>query len=404
MKHLRARVSMVAVAALLLMGMAGFVGVRPASAAFVNGDQVVVFDGALNLRQAPGLSGLILQVLPDGAPLTVTGGPQTVDAIEWYPVVTAAAVNGFVSGAFIMAAPATGDFTAGDHIVVADGPLNLRNAAGTSATILKTLPTGATGTVLAGPTVANGMDWYQVQVGADAGWVAGDFLADNGGSPAGEFTAGDHVFVADGPLNLRNAAGTSATILKTLATGATGTVLAGPTSANGMDWYQVQFGADAGWVAGDFLDLDNGGPTGDFPAGSYVFVNVAKLNLRSTASTGGAVLQTMTDGAVAQVISGPTTSGGYDWYQLSVNGQQGWAVGEYLVGGVTVGQNAIVADGPVNLRQSASSSSTALAAVPEGATVSVTSGPTAGRSYVWFGVTYNGQNGFIAGRFLADAP
>ena len=121
MSRLRARVSMVAVTALLLLGVAGFAGVAPASAAFVNGDEVVVFDGSLNLRQTPGLTGLILQVLPDGAPLTVTGGPTTADAIEWYPVVAAAAVNGFVSGEFIMLAPTGGEFTVGDNIVMGEG-------------------------------------------------------------------------------------------------------------------------------------------------------------------------------------------------------------------------------------------------------------------------------------------
>ncbi|MGD9711701.1 MAG: SH3 domain-containing protein [Thermomicrobiales bacterium] len=404
MTGLRLRSRLAFAAALLLAGVASMAEVSPVAAAFVNGDEVVVFDGALNLRQTAGTTGLILQVLPDGTPLTVTGDAQMADAMEWYPVVTEGAVNGFVAGQFIMLASGSGEFTAGDDVIVDDGPLNLRNAPGTASTILNTLPTGTTAIVLAGPTAANGMDWYQIQSGLDIGWVAGDFLAlDDGGGAIGEFTAGDEIYVADGPLNLRNAAGSTATILKTLPTGTTGTVLAGPTTDTGYDWYQIQAGLDVGWVAGDFLDLDNGGPTGDFSAGSYVFVNVAKLNLRSLASTEGAVLQTMTDGTVALVISGPTSADGYEWYQISVDGEDGWAVGEYLVGGVTVGDNAIVADGPINLRLSADVTSAALAAVPEGATVSVTSGPTVGASYVWFGVTYDGQNGYIAGRFLADA-
>jgi uncharacterized protein YgiM (DUF1202 family) len=406
MMRLRARLGAFALAALLALGAAGFIGVAPAVAAFVNGDEVVVFDGALNLRQAPGLSGLIIQVLPDGTPLTVTGGPQMADAMEWYPVVTASAVAGFVVGQYIQLAAPTGDFQAGDDVYVADGPLNLRSAAGTGASILATLPTNTTAEILAGPTASGGLDWYQVAPqGFPNGWVAGDFLALST-DPGGDFSAGDDIYVADGPLNLRSAAGTGSSIVTTLPTGTTGEVLAGPTAANGFDWYQIQVtGGQQGWAAGDFLALDDNGPTpsGDFEAGSFVFVNVAKLNLRSTASVDAAVLQTMTDGTVATVVSGPTSADGYEWYRISVGGTEGYAVGQYLVGGFKLNENAVVVDGPLNLRQSASTGSPSLAALQTGATVLVTSGPTAAGGLVWFGVDSNGTDGFVAGRYLGAA-
>ncbi|MBX3069382.1 MAG: SH3 domain-containing protein [Thermomicrobiales bacterium] len=401
MNGLRTRISMVVVATMLMIAVAGIAGVAPVSAQFGNGDVVVVVNGSLNLRQDPGLTGTILQTLPQGTPLTVTGDAQTVDAIEWYPVITAGAVAGFVAGQYIEL-QGDGEFAVGDHIMVANGPLNLRSAPGTGSSILKKLPTGAMGTVLAGPTVANSMDWYQIQAGSDAGWVAGDYL-DLATSPVGEFEAGDEIYVADGPLNLRSEAGTSGTILKTLPTGTTGTVLAGPTVANGRDWYQIEAGSDVGWVAGDYLALDSGSPTGDFDINSYVFVNVPKLNLRASASADAAVLVTMTQGTMGKVIGGPTASGSYVWYQLDVNGTQGWAVGEYLVGGIVVGETAVVADGPINLRVSASSSSQSLGPIPQGATVTITSGPTAGGSYSWFGATHNGQNGYVAGQFLSGS-
>ncbi len=377
-------------------------------AAFVNGDAVVVFDGALNLRQTPGMAGVILSVLPDATPLTVTGDPQTVDAIEWYPVVTAAAVNGFVAGMFIMAAPGTGEFSTGDDVVVDDGPLNLRNAAGTAATILQTLPAGATASILAGPTVANGFDWYQVQpTGAPIGWVAGDFLAlapDPGG---GDFSVGDDIFVFDGPLNLRNSAGLAGTILQIMPQGTTATVLAGPTAADGFDWYQIELsGGETGWAAGEFLALDDNGPIapGTFAVDSFVFVNVAKLNLRSTASTSGAVLQTLNDGAVATVLGAPVSADGFTWYEVAVGAVEGFVAGEFLTGGFMMDADAIVADGPLNLREEATTNSPSLLALQTGDTVSVVSGPVAGGGFVWFGVEVGTESGFVAGRYLGPTP
>jgi uncharacterized protein YgiM (DUF1202 family) len=463
------------------------VATESASAAFANGDEVVVFDGALNLRAAPSMNGLILQVLPDGAPLTVTGSLQNVEGIDWYPVVTATAAAGWVSGEFIMlASPGSGDFSVGDDVVVFDGPLNMRNAAGTGATIVDTLPTGATGSITAGPTAANGYDWYQLDLGGwvagdflalatsgpppssgdfaigddiyvfdgpvnfrsaaglsgtiqdilpqdttgevvggpttadgydwyqiqigggQTGWVAGDFLALATPDPGGDFAIGDDIYVFDGPLNLRSAAGLSGAILEILPQDATGEIVGGPTTADGYDWYQVDTTLGAtGWVAGDFLALDNNGPVvppGSFPVDSFVFVNVPKLNLRSIASTDGAVLQTMTDGGIATVKSGPVTADGFTWYELFVGEGQntltGWAAGEYLTGGIEVGSLAVVADGPLNLRDEATTSSPSLGALQTGDLVDVTSGPIIAGDFIWFGVEVDGTNGFVAGRFL----
>ncbi len=375
-------------------------------AAFDDGDSVIVVDGALNLRQNPGMGGLILQVLPNGTPLTVTGPSQLVDAITWVPVTTEALTAGWVAGQFIMAAPVAGGFVAGDVVEVVSGPLNLRSAAGTHAAILQTLATGTTATVLAGPTAANGYDWYQLQLtGGTTGWAAGSFLEIADVVPiGGDFSAGDDIYVSDGPVNLRNAAGTGATVLAVLPTGTTGSVLAGPTSANGYDWYQIQVtGGQAGWVADAFIALDDNGPViapGQFPISSYVFVNVPSLNQRSIASTDGAVLQTLSEGSVAQILSAPVSANGYTWYQVSAGGTIGYVAGEFLVGGVTVGAQAMVTDGPVNLRIQATTSSASLGALQTGDLVAVTSGPVAGGDYMWFGVTANGQAGFVAGQFL----
>jgi len=68
-----------------------------------------------------------------------------------------------------------------------------------------------------------------------------------------------------------------------------------------------------------------------------------------------------------------------------------------------IGGSAVVADGPINLRVSPSASSQSLGPIPTDATVTITSGPTAGGSYIWFGATYDGQDGYVAGQFLTGS-
>ena len=486
MRHVVRRLGAIALAFAIVVS-AISVATQSVSAAFANGDEVVVFDGALNLRATPGMAGLIIQVLPDATPLTVTGALQNVDAIDWYPVVTATAVAGWVAGEFIMAASTSGGFSVGDDVVVFDGPLNMRNAAGTGATILETLATGATATISGGPTAANGYDWYQLDLGGwvagdflamatpgpgtgdfaigddivvfdgpvnlrnaaglggtvleilpqdatgevvggpttadgydwyqvevtagQTGWMAGDFLALATPDPGtGDFAIGDDIYVFDGPVNLRNAAGLSGTILEILPQDATGVVLGGPTAADGYDWYQIETTLGAtGWVAGAFLALDDNGPVvppGNFPVDSFVFVNVPKLNLRSIASIDGAVLQTMNDGNIATVKSGPVPANGYAWFELFVGEGQttvtGWAAGEFLTGGVELAAQAVVADGPVNLREEATTNSASLIALQTGDVLNVVSGPVIGGGYIWFGVEFGIYDGFVAGRYLGS--
>jgi uncharacterized protein YgiM (DUF1202 family) len=381
----------------------------PGTGDFAVGDDVVVFDGPLNIRSAAGTSATIVDTLPTGATGTITAGPTAANGYDWYQL----DAGGWVAGDFLALAtsgpPPSGDFAVGDDIYVFDGPVNLRSAAGLSGTVLEILPQDTTGEVVGGPTAADSYDWYQIETtGGQTGWVAGDFLALATPDPGDDFTIGDEIYVFDGPVNLRNAAGLSGTILEILPQDATGEVIGGPTAADGYDWYQIETSLGAtGWVAGSFLALDNNGPVvppGNFPVNSFVFVNVPKLNLRSTASTDGAVLQTMTDGAIATVLSGPVSADGYAWYELSVGEGAvtvtGWAAGEYLTGGVELGSFAVVADGPLNLREEASTSSTSLAALQTGDIVEVNTGPVIAGEFIWFGVEAEGIDGFVAGRFL----
>ncbi|TXG80731.1 MAG: hypothetical protein E6R14_08775, partial [Thermomicrobiales bacterium] len=153
-------------------------------------------------------------------------------------------------------APAdTGDvFVPGDQVTVAEGPLNLRSAAGTSSSSLGSLAIGTQLTIVSGPVAANGYNWYQVTSSSgQTGWVIVDALQIVPDANA-NFAIGDQVFVFDGPINLRSAAGTGAPVIQSVPQEAVLTILSAPSASNGYTWYQVQTADGAtGWVAADFL-------------------------------------------------------------------------------------------------------------------------------------------------------
>ena len=75
-------------------------------------------------------------------------------------------------------APVSTKFTPAQRIQVTSGPLNVRATPATTGTLLGTQATAALGTIVSGPTIQGGYNWWQINFdsGVD-GYVAEDFLA-----------------------------------------------------------------------------------------------------------------------------------------------------------------------------------------------------------------------------------
>jgi N-acetylmuramoyl-L-alanine amidase len=153
---------------------------------------------------------------------------------------------------------ATEAFTAGQTVVVNADSLNLRADASIDAEIVTTLLNGTWATVVDGPVTGADYSWYQVEYDDFTGWVAAEFLVD--AATADPLAVGSTVIVNTASLNLRSAAGSSSEVVEILEASAEGQVLAGPETADDMDWYQVDFDGAQGWVSRTYLAVP---PTGD---------------------------------------------------------------------------------------------------------------------------------------------
>lgn len=161
---------------------------------------------------------------------------------------------------------------ASDVYVTAEGGLNLRAEASSSATLLRLLPFGTRLTALGQPTApdATGIAWQNVQTDdGQSGWAAAQYLtnaspeAAAAPSPTPEtpgsvpgFTPG-YVYVASvGGLNMRAAASVSSSVIAMLADGQrlqTNGLSSGPDSA-GITWLNVKTEDNIeGWVAAEFV-------------------------------------------------------------------------------------------------------------------------------------------------------
>lgn len=75
------------------------------SEAFANGATVTTIESDVNLRAAASTSADIVEAMPEGTTLTITGDPVEADGYTWYPVQDPATGNsGFVAANFLRAA------------------------------------------------------------------------------------------------------------------------------------------------------------------------------------------------------------------------------------------------------------------------------------------------------------
>ena len=126
----------------------------------------------------------------------------------------------------------------------------------------------------------------------------------------------EHTVTPTCPLNLRAAASTSSSVLKTLSEGVTMTLI--EDSSDG--WAHITGGGYTGYASADYLEL---------PAGSDIQMTASVdeiLNLRSGPGTSYSVVTVIPQGSVVDV----TDNSDYDWAAVSYGDYSGYVSKEYI--------------------------------------------------------------------------
>lgn len=146
--------------------------------------------------------------------------------------------------------------------------VNFRTGAGTSNTLLGTLPKGAPVMVLSSTTGSDGKTWYKVTYNGTTGYVSGQYVSVTGTVTSGSGTTGTTGTVSGttsttgtpgvitnctSGVNFRSSASSSSSKLGTLPKGATISILSSTTGSDGDTWYKVTYGATTGYVHGDYV-------------------------------------------------------------------------------------------------------------------------------------------------------
>jgi murein DD-endopeptidase MepM/ murein hydrolase activator NlpD len=343
----------------------------PKPADFAAGDSVRTLD-IVNLRQTPG--GAVLAQLPAGSELKVVSSRYTEqNGLIWWNLrrsvgtgvqegwVAQFTADGVVLLEEVPAFITSGTFKPGDQVQTLT-IVRMRNTPGTSnkpaSDVVADVPQGTVLTVLSGPTSADGMSWWRNQGKLPdgrqvIGWQAekmpnGTQLLAKYTAPAlppqtvpppATFRPGDR-FRTTTIVRLRQTAGTTnkppSDILADLPAGTEGTIASGPTTRDGMTWWEVNVrtaGGQAlrGWMAevlpsGERLMQRIETPAATFTRGDLAvtadFANVRR-SPGITAKPADDVLGMFAPRAVVNISGGPDTRDGLTWWRVGGIGSNG---------------------------------------------------------------------------------
>ncbi len=393
--------------------------VTPFPGGIIPGDRVMVNTGdgsALNVRASADPDAAIIGTLQDGATAIVVDGPIPDDTANWYMIdAEDTNLSGWASAAYLLIAPIPpppfdeDDFPFGLNIFATLG-VYVRADPSLSGRVITTASRGWLGFVLAGPTLTDGYEWYQVRwENGTVGWSAKDFLAaapfDE--NPTGQFAVGDFA-EARQFLEIRARPGVAQTVIATLGSGGRLQITRDPVAVNDAIWYGVYTeNDDGGWAVESLLRRVGGPPTGKFQQGDTVRVTES-LRLRTSASTGATTVAIMPAGTTGTVVGGPATASGYTWWQLQTSLGTGWAAENWLVEAndpvppddkFEIDDTVRVTE-TANMRASANTTSSVVAILTTGTVGTVVGGPQSGSGYTWWRIETSQGTGWVVEDFL----
>jgi uncharacterized protein YraI len=177
--------------------------------------------------------------------------------------------------------------------------------------------------------------------------------------------------------------------------------------------------------AGTFLDpvpVLTGNVVTPPPTGGYLvndqIITTSTVNLRSTASTAGAIVRSLASGTLLCVIGGPVVANGYTWWQVNASGTTGWVAGSFTTMRTAQGCSTQTTPPPVtqpssfavndkvyntstvNQRATASTTGTIVGSIPANADLCIVGGPTVAGGYTWYQVKYNNVTGWCIATYM----
>lgn len=283
--------------------------------------------------------------------------------------------------------PISQKFIIGDRVEVATAStsgLNTRASASTSASSLCTQPDGNLGTIMSGPVLANGYNWWQVNYdqGCD-GWGAENYLVKAGAGNTG--SGGGGYIPISIPLPIILPSPTPTPSSPTKPTNTSSTVNLKANGSDGLLSISLGTAVNLSWVvSGQTSCYKSSTPASEF-TGALIPINNGSLPVYPTSSVQYNITCGNYSDSVTINVNGNSFGGG-DY----VNPYRAFAVGDTVQATVLL-----------NVRSGATLNASVVTSVPAGTTGAILAGPISANGHNWWQVNYTGgQSGWSSGSYL----
>lgn len=272
----------------------------------------------------------------------------------------------------------------------ADANVNLRSSTSTSATVLTTIPKGATVTYISSHGTAG--SWMKVTYGKYTGYVVAQYFTPS--APV------EIPYYANKTAVLYNSTGSGATKLATIPAGAKVTHLAS-LGATGS-WFKIQYGTKVGYAPSRNFSTSLLTPDTSMPETTTPYFSITNVALYNSSASGATKIATIPSGAQVEQIAMAGLSS--SWFKIRYNGVTGYAA----VRNFSKTKPEVVVRTPyyaardLVLYKSSASGADRLRTIRAGSKVTQVS--DAGLASSWFKIEYDGVTGYAAARNFSTTP
>ena len=190
-------------------------------------------------------------------------------------------------------------------------------------------------------------------------------------------------------LNVRKSTSTSSTVLGSLSNGTQVTIV---ETLNG--WYKISYGSGYGYISSNYVSLSGASTTS---SSGYVKTSGSALNVRKSASTSSTVLGSLSNGTQVEIVE--TLSG---WYKIKYGSSYGYVSSSYISmtqgSTSTTTQTAYIktSGSSLNVRKSASTSSTVLGSLSNGTKITIVETLSG-----WYKISYGSGYGYVSSSYVS---
>lgn len=374
----------------------------------------------LNVRSGVGTSYSILTdssgkkvSLNNGETVTITGKGKDSTGAVWYRI-SINGLTGYVHGAYVLITNESQTPESGKAAIVTGSYVNIRSGAGTAYSIVGGAPKDAEITVYEEKTDSSGNKWYKVKYGSTVGYMMAEYIQvkkDNNNETTYDAKAGK---VNGSNVRVRSDAGTSYSIVKTLALNTSVKVIGEKKDSNGDLWYKVTFDGGEGYIFGEFVTITNESANQPGNTPSYEpkngKVKEDYVNVRTGAGTNYSAVISLRINTAVTIVGEAKDSSGATWYKIKYANGEGYMRSDFITitdgsdsnnnnGGYTKKTGKVNANS-VNVRSGAGTTNGIVGNLSSGTAVTIVGEAKDSSGKVWYKIEYTNGSGYMISDYI----